>query len=224
MNESSKRMHPIRLVLLDEHTLWREGLSQQIANQPDMVVCESTAECECAVRVVESTPIDVAVIDADVNVAGFFPTVEAMRIRRRGIRVVMLLWPIRDRLILRARSANIDGIVCSMDSTTTFIEAIRAAHAGRRLYTRMVCERLARFNLDRTSSAKMSFDGPNITAREFEVMQYVVAGKTVKETAQELGLSPQTVDNHKARLMKKVGVHSGIELTRFALREGYASL
>ncbi|MEE9294101.1 MAG: response regulator transcription factor [Phycisphaerae bacterium] len=220
MTDSSRDHSSIGVVLIDEHELVRQGIAMQINAVPGMRVVASSADAVSVVREVAEAKPDVVLIDGDLEESCVFAAIRRLRAHWRGIPVILIVAKLRDCVIERAQSTGIDGIVTKRDSFRTVRASIEAAVAGRRLYSRQVMQRLAASQRCGSASARRSSGVGGLTPRELEVLHHLVAGRSVRHTAALLNLASPTVDNHKARLMKKLGVHTTVELTRYAIREG----
>lgn len=220
MTDSSRVDSSIGVVLIDEHELVRQGIAMQINAVPGMRVVASSADAVSVVREVAEAKPNVVLIDADLEKSCVFAAIRQLRAHWRGIPVILIVAKLRDCVIERAQSTGIDGIVTKRDSFRTVQAAIEAAIAGRRLYSHQVLQRLAASHRGGSASARRSSGVGGLTPRELEVLHHLVAGRSVRHTATMLNLASHTVDNHKARLMKKLGVHTTVELTRYAIREG----
>jgi DNA-binding NarL/FixJ family response regulator len=150
-----------------------------------------------------------------------FGLANRLRVSRPPLRIVLLVTEIPRDLRRRADIAGVNGIIALRDTTEAVVLAVRSALGGRQFISQTVLDWVA---ADIASSrGSVSAGAHRLTPREREVLQYLTDAKTVKETASILGLAVNTVDNHKTRLMKKLNVHSCVELTRLAIREGMIS-
>lgn len=208
------------VALIDDRTLDRQGIEAVINSQPDLTVVSSVSGFAGAVEVAPENCIDVALIDSEPRQCDVFRGIDSLRGRFPEIRIVLLMSNVRDGLITRAQNAKLDGIVSKFDPIDTILTALRTALRKRKYYSRPVCARLGVNSVAQIDEGPNSSRPPKLTRREYDVLHYVVDGRTVKETAAALGMAPQTVDNHKSRMMKKLSVHTSVQLTRYAIREG----
>ncbi len=210
----------IRVLLIDDQTLVREGLEMHISAEPSMEVVASVENCGDAIRLLRGDPPDIVLIEADIPCCDAMVTIGKFRDRWSGLRVVLMVTTLRDVLVSRAQSIAVDAIVTKYDSFSMVRSAILGAMQDRRVYSPLIWSRLGHSNTPGSRWPKTDTGPPKLTRREIEVLCRLAAGRTVKQTAEALGLAAPTIDNHKSRIMKKLDIHTGIELTRYAIREG----
>ena len=210
----------IRVLLIDDQTLVREGLEMHIRAEPSMEVVASVGNCDDAIKLLRRTPPDVVLIEADLVRFDALVIIGKLRDRWPGLRSVLLVSTVRDVLISRAQALAVDGIVTKYDSFSIVRSAILAAIQNRKVYSPLIWSRLARPGGSPARRATTDTTLAKLTRREIDVLYHLAAGCTVRQTAKALGLAVATIDNHKARIMKKLDIHTGVELTRYAIREG----
>ncbi len=204
-----------RVMFIEDQELVREGLAIQIAAQQDLCVVAAAATKQSALASIGSASPDVLLISTELVGEDAFAVLSFVRLIWPHIHALMLASAVRDGVVLRAMDFNVKGFVTKYDSFATLLRGIRSVAAGRRFYSSRIDARL-----DRIETRAALQGAVSLTRRELEVMIHLVAGCTVGETADQLGIARTTVDNHKTRLMRKVDVHSSVELTRYAIREG----
>jgi two-component system, NarL family, response regulator NreC len=211
----------IRVLIADDHGVVAEGLRHLIEAQQDMEVIACVHDGREAVRwTVEADP-DVVLMDiAMPELNG----TEAMRIiseRRPETRVVMLSMYSDPIHVCRALQAGAMGYVVKKSAAKEVVDAIRAAHAGRRYLS----GRLADGLIGQFASG-MGPEDPlqRLSSRERQVLQMLVEGRSVAEIAVTLSLSPKTVETYRARMMNKLDIHDLLSLVKFAIQHGIASL
>lgn len=212
-----------RVLLFDDQLLVRQGIALQIRAEPLLAVAAGVDRCDEALSLLKTAPPDVVLIGADLRESDAFVSLGKLRAHWPGLRSVLLTTIVRDAIISRAITFAVDAIVTRHDPFSSIRSAIHAVAGGRRMYSRQVWSHVARNGGALSSECAGGCKPPKLTRRESEVLRHLASGRTVKGTACALGLAAATVDNHKTRLMKKLNVHSGIELTRYAIREGLVS-
>ncbi len=208
----------IRIVLIDEQVMVREGMLLVLEAIPGMAVLDGVSSCKEALSLEPDTDPDVVIIDADGDEEDVFTSVRTLRCKWPRIRVIIVLRALRDAILARAPLSGVDGIVTTSDSVDTLHAAIEAVVQGRRFHSTSVWCRSVELASLGTSPQRSATSA--LTTREFQVLFHLAVGKTIKGTARAMGLSPRTIENHKSRVMKRLNIHSGIELVRFAAREG----
>jgi len=211
----------IRLVIVTRHQLDGDALAALFHAQPDFRVLCTTTDIKVASAVGRHRSPDVVLLDAGLLASGGLQGVASI-VEQLGATPILLL----DDEINQARLAAALTVphVGYFTRSAPFSELAQGVHSlvkGERVFDSLVQSRIHQtsqgwqFRHDQHRSPLA-----NLTPRELEVLRLIALGNTVKECAEILELSPSTVDNHKSRLMKKLGVHKSLDLTRLAIREG----
>lgn len=211
-------MAPIRVLVADDHGVVRDGLVRLLT---DGGVCEVVAEAadgaEAVARAEETRP-DVAVVDLSMPRLSGLEVVRRIHRELPATRVLVLSMHDEEEYVLQAVAAGAAGYVVKDSAASELLAAVRALHAGQGYFGPEPARALAeRFR--RPAGAPEDPYGA-LTPREREVFHLVVEGQTTKEVAKELGISVKTAENHRARLMEKLGVRNTAELVRYAAKKG----
>jgi DNA-binding NarL/FixJ family response regulator len=209
---------PIKVVLADDHAVMRDGLRLLLDAQPDLRVVGEAANGREAVRQISIHCPDVLIMDVAMADLNGIEATGQVRTKCPNIQVVMLSMYSTDEYIARALEAGAIGYVLKESAGSDVVEAVRAAHAGRQYFSPRVAEALASMpRLDANPLALLS-------AREREILQMMVEGRSSAQIAQILGLSPKTVETYRSRMMRKLGIHDLLGLVKFALQQGMVAL
>jgi DNA-binding NarL/FixJ family response regulator len=201
----------IRVMLVDDHVIVRQGLRVLLSTSPDLEVVAEASDGAEAVRMAESVRPDVVVMD--LSLPGLHGSEAIRRIKAStSVRVVVLSMHSEPEFVARAREAGCDGYVVKGVDVAELTRAIRGAYEGKPHYSAGV--RAA--DPGQTPSDPLS----RLSPREREVLQLIAEGNTNKEIAQRLGISVHTVNAHRVSLMSKLDIHDAQGITRFALRVG----
>jgi len=211
----------IRILLADDHRLMREGLRSLLEREPDMQVVAEAHDGRSALKLTGELAPSVVVMDVampDLNGA------EATRRLCRqypGVRVVALSMHADRRHVAHMLDAGASAYVlkdCAFEELAT---AIRTAADGHVYLSPRAAGVVVR-NFVRGGGASPGVG--RLTPREREVLQLLAEGNSTKQIALTLGVSVKTVETHRRNVMRKLGVRSVAELTKYALREGLTSL
>ena len=204
----------IRVVLVDDHQLFRDGIRALLSNQPDLEVVADADNAERAIAVIDATKPDVIVLDlAMPGVPGFTVLREVKRRALQG-RILVLTMHAGEAHVADAFAVGAAGYALKQQPADEVIDAIRAVHEGR-LYLAPTIPRAA---LEGARGGAAGGPGKlaELSAREREVFDLLVRNQSNKEVAETLGISVKTVETHRMSINRKLDVHSTAELIRFA--------
>jgi DNA-binding NarL/FixJ family response regulator len=206
----------IRLLIADDHPIVRAGLRRIAEEDRNFSVTAEAANGDEALAALGKVAVDVVLLDISMPGLPFTDTLHRMRELHPSVRVLVLSTHPEDQWAVRALRAGASGYLTKDHSPEQLLEAVRRVHRGGRYISPALAEKLA---------ARL---GPDIAAaphellsdREFEVLRRLGTGRSVKEVAAELDLSPKTVSTYRARLMEKMRFTSTSDLVRYAAQHG----
>jgi two-component system response regulator NreC len=210
----------IRILLVDDHKMFRAGIRALMSSQRDMEVVGEASTGEEALDLVSSLSPDVVLLD--IGLPGIGGVEVARRIHATHPEVHVLALTAHDRPeyffeILRAEAA---GYVLKEAAPSELFTAVRAAYRGEAYFYPTVARKLLNDYLRRVSAGdeRESYDG--LTPREREVLKLIAEGHSNRDIAERLVISVNTVEVHRARLMRKLDLHKRAELVKYAIRSG----
>ena len=211
----------IRIILVDDHALVREGIARLLDGQQDMRVIASFGAGRDAIRYAEREEADVAVLDVAMPDLNGIEVARGLQDAAPETRVVMLSMHSDIEYVHRALLAGAQGYVLKGCPGRVLLEAVRAVHAGRRF----ICEEVGPQALEQYARDRGISDPlERLSAREREVLQHTVEGRTIVETAERLQLSPKSVETYRSRLMAKLEIDDIPALVKFAIRYGITTV
>ena len=208
----------LRVLIADDHTLVRESLVSLLQAGGDVqVVAQAATGVETIEKAVATRP-DVVVTDLSMPGLGGIEVVRRQHEALPETRVLVLTMHQEDEYVLQAVRAGASGYLVKDSAAAELLAAVRSLHAGRGYFGPQASRALA----EQMQNPDRTVDDPygRLTAREREVFHLVVEGMTTKEIARRLDISVKTAENHRARVIAKVGVRNTAELVRYALRRG----
>jgi NarL family two-component system response regulator LiaR len=205
---------PIRVLVVDDHAVVREGLRTFLALQEGIEVVGEAADGAEAVDAVERLRPDVVLMDLVMPRLDGLAAMRALRERRTGARVVVLTSFLDDDKLLPALRAGAAGYLLKNAPPQEVARAVRAAHAGEALLDPVVAARL----VDALAEGKDPLD--RLTPREREVLELIGRGYPNKLIARELGLSEKTVKTHVGHVLAKLEVTDRTQAAVAAVRAG----
>jgi DNA-binding NarL/FixJ family response regulator len=209
---------PTRILLVDDHKLFREGIKLIVAPHPELVIVAEAASANEALSLLDHCDFDVLVVDVTLPGASGISLVRELR-RRRGHQTSMVVSMHDDtERVADALVAGATAYVLKSDGLETLLAGIRAAARSERFLSPAIDAQGVR-RLER-SSADGGVVGPldALTARERQVFELIVRDFSTTEIADELSISAKTVESHREHLFRKLAVHTICELVRFAAR------
>ena len=203
------------IMLVDDHAVVREGYRSVLQKQPGLQVVAEAGDGAEAYRLFKEVRPDVVIMDLAKPGIGGIETIRRIRQWDRGARILVFTMHQNVGFAVQAIRAGARGYVTKTSPPETLVRAVLDVLAGHIAVSPDIDHQLA---LGRLADAPVAADV--LTAREFEVLQMLLAEHTTQEIAEALHLSPKTVANLHSLIKDKLGVGSDIELVRLALRQG----
>ncbi len=209
----------IRVLVVDDHAILREGVRALLQLHPDIEVVGEAQDGTGAIEAVGRLDPDVVLMDiAMPGLGGIEATIELKKLGRRA--KVLILSQYEDReYVRRLLKAGVSGYVLKKSAGAELANAIRAVHRGGLVLDPEVARTaMAEANPAAGGGGVDPYDA--LTDREKQVLKLVAEGRSNKEVAEVLGISVKTAMSHREHVMEKLGVHNRTELVRFALKRG----
>jgi two-component system invasion response regulator UvrY len=210
----------IRVAIADDHPLVRNGLRQLLADDSSVTVVGEAGDGDETLALVRSALPDVLLLDITMPGAPFPDLLRHLRGAYPDVRLLVLTMHAEDQFAVRALKEGAAGYLTKERPPAEIVGAIRQVAAGGRYLTPSLAER--------ASAARDARAGllPHevVSSREYEVLCMIGAGKSVKQIATELQLSPKTVSTHRARLLRKMRLRTSADLIRYAVQHGLTAL
>ena len=213
----------MRILIADDHGIVREGLRVLIEKQPDMEVVGEAEDGQMAVELAEELLPDVVIMDITMpNLNGIEATRQIVE-KMPGVKVIALSIHSDRHFVVDMLKAGVSGYVLKSCLSDDLIRAIRTVMTANEIY---LSPRIAGIVVDDYISAAPS-EGLSIssvlTDKEHRVTQLLSEGKSTKEIALQLHVSPKTVDANRRQIMNKLNIHNVAKLTKYAIQHGLTS-
>lgn len=204
----------IRLLLVDDHTIFRQGLKRLLAEQEGFDVVAEASDASDALRRVREEEFDVALLDVNMPGRSGLEMLPSFKAERPSLPIVVLSMYPAEQYALRAFQAGAAGYVTKDMDAGDLIDSIRKVAKGGRYMTAAVVEQL----LDAKERATDVAAHKQLSSREYEIMLLIVRGTKLTDIGKQMFLSVKTVSTYRTRILKKLGVSSNTELARYALQ------
>ena len=207
-------------MVVDDHPMWREGVSRDLAAAGYQVVA-ATGEGRQAVRIAAAARPDVVVLDLQLPDMSGVDVIRGLLDAVPGLRVLMLSASGEQQSVLDAVKAGASGYLLKSAGLAEFLDAVRRTAAGDTVFTPglagLVLGEFRRLAVEPAADAGAA---PKLTERETEVLRLVAKGLSYRQIAERLVLSHRTVQNHVQNTLGKLQLHNRVELTRYAIEQG----
>jgi DNA-binding NarL/FixJ family response regulator len=206
-----------RVVIVDDHPMFRERLSELINHELDMEVCGEADDAQQAIRLIRDTSPNLAIVDITLKGSSGLELIKS--IKALSIVVPVLVLSMHDESLYaeRALRAGATGYITKNQATEEVLSAIRRVLAGEiYLSEKMTTVFLKSLSTVGTKSVARSLD--RLTDRELQVLEFVGRGYTTRAIADALKLGVATVDTYRARIKEKMNFRNAVELQHFAIR------
>lgn len=213
----------IRIIVVDDHTIMRDGLKSMLSRESDMEVVADTGDGRSAIDLARQLKPAVVLLDISMPEMNGIEAARRILSASRTTKVICLSMHSESRFVKAMLEAGAKGYVLKDDVTKELIEAIRRVALGGVYLSPAVAGGIVS-NLATESKARSRHVFEKLSDREREVLQLIAEGYSTKEAASRLNVSEKTVSAHREHIMAKLGIHNVVDLTRYALKEGITEL
>ena len=213
-------MEKIKIILVDDHQLVRDGIKSLLTNVPDISIIGEASGAAELFKELESLTPDLLIMDISL------PDVSGIEITRRlcsdspGIKILILSMYNNEEFIFNSLKAGAKGYLPKNTSRDELLEAIYTINRGEEFFGDSISKVMLKSYVKRATND----DDPDeknhavLTSREIEILKLYVEGMINKEISDKLDISIRTVETHKNHIMRKLGLKSTVELVKFAIR------
>lgn len=216
-------MGKLRLLLGDDHTLFRHGLLKILEERPDWtVVAEAGDGRECVRQALALKP-DVAILDIGMPLLNGIEATRQIVRRLEHIAVLVLSMHADEPYIMQALEAGAKGYLLKDSAGKDLLRGIEVVASGKPFFSPSVSQVLLDDYVRRLADAGVTDRYQTLSEREREVFQLIAEGHTNKSIADRLAVSPTTIETHRAHILRKLDIHNTAELVLYAVRRGIVS-
>jgi two-component system, NarL family, response regulator NreC len=208
-----------RVLIADDHGIVRQGLRALLEKSPDVSVVGEASDGREAVRLAGELRPNIVVMDIAMPMLNGVDATSQILSRDPEIKVIILSMHSDESYILRALSAGAKGYLLKDSAEGDILPAVQTVAKGRPYFSPVIASTLLDEYLQTMKKNKVRDSYDLLTEREKEVLQLLAEGKSNKEVASVLNLSPYTVDSHRTSLMQKLNLHNTAEIVLYAVRK-----
>lgn len=204
----------IRILLADDHVLFREGLKQILGKHKDLRVLDEAGSGTEALEKIYSKHYDVVILDISMPGRSGLDILGEIRKAHPDLPVLILSMHPEDQYAVRVLRAGAAGYLTKESAASELITAIHKVASGGRYISPSVAERLA----DAVKVDHQESPHQTLSNREYQVMRMLASGKTLKEIAEDLFLSEKTITTYRARILEKMKLRNNVDLSHYAIK------
>jgi two-component system invasion response regulator UvrY len=207
-----------RILIADDHAIFREGLKQILEDVPGMVVVDDASRGQEVLEKVAKNDYDLLLLDIAMPGLSGLETLKLLKGQKPKLRVLILSMYPEEQYAVRAIKAGASGYITKASASEELLEAIRKVSQGGRYISLSIAEKLL-FDLEPERPPH-----ERLSDREYQVLCMIARGKTVSEIALELFLSVKTVSTHRVHILEKMRMKNNAELTNYAIKHNLVSM
>jgi len=218
-----KRSHPIRIVIADDHPIFRDGLRRLLESESDMKVVGEACDGREAVKLATEIKPDILLLDLAMPHHTGLDALRDLNTSSAGaVRIILLTAAVEKKQMVEALQLGARGVVLKDSATQLLLKSIHAVMAGEYWVGRDSVSNLVQYlrNLMQSTNEETKQKKFGLTPRELEIVSAVVAGYANREIAEYFKISEDTVKHHLSNIFDKLGVSTRLELALFAVNQG----
>jgi DNA-binding NarL/FixJ family response regulator len=206
----------IRILIADDHPIFRDGLKSIIEEETDMVIEDEVSSGKEVLSLIVKKKYDVLLLDIDMPEMNGLAVLGHIKDMGVSLPVLMLSFYPESQYAVRSLKLGAKGYLTKDSASTDLVTALRSIAAGRRYITPLVADQLT----DYLDPDKSAHPHEQLSGREYEVFSLIINGHSVSEISELLHLSPKTVSTYKNRIFQKMNMENDSQLILYAAREG----
>jgi DNA-binding NarL/FixJ family response regulator len=217
-------METVSILIADDHAVVRRGLRALVETHPKWKVVSEASNGREAVEMATKARPNVAILDISMpELNGLDAAAQILKVSPQT-RILILTMHAAEELIEKTLGAGASGYILKSDAEKDLITAVEALLHRKTFFTHAASEVILSHLRERSGKKVVQSDGSRLSAREREIVQLLAEGNSNKQVAALLNISTRTVENHRAKVMEKLTLHSFSELVRYAVRNKLAEL
>ena len=204
----------IEMLIVDDHTIFRAGLTRLVSDEADIRVVGEVADGASALTAIRRRHYDVVVLDINMAGRNGLDTLTTIRAEQPELPIVMLSMYAAEQYAMLALRAGANAYLSKDAEPQEFLDAIRVAAGGERYLPSKAASRV----LMQLAQPSKRLPHETLTPREAQIMMLIVKGQSLTDIGGQICVSVKTVSSHRARLLSKLGLTSNAQLVQYAMR------
>jgi DNA-binding NarL/FixJ family response regulator len=219
-------MDKIKIILVDDHHLFREGIKALLSGYDDIEIIGEAADGKDLFSKLESLQPDIIIMDISLHGMSGIEITKKIYMDLPEIKVLILTMYNNEEFIFNSLKAGARGFLPKTTSRNEMLEAIHAINSGKVFFGQAINKIMLKSYVKRTTDEEKPKDKPSehLSAREMEILKLYMDGLINKEISDKLEISIRTVETHKNHIMKKLGLRSTVELVKYAIKNNIAEI
>jgi DNA-binding NarL/FixJ family response regulator len=217
---TERTMGYVRLLIADDHAIIRAGLRALLAREPGFEIVAEASDGREAIELAETQLPHVAILDISMPLLNGLEAARQISTKMHDIQLVMLTVHTDECYLLSALKAGAQGYVLKSSAEFEIVDAVRAVSCGKAYFSPKVSQMLADDYMRSLKSKEVDDAYEELTSRERQILQLLAEGKSNKDIANLLDLSPTTVMCHRQHVFQKLNFHTLADLILYAIRKG----
>lgn len=203
----------IRLIIADDHQLFREGLISLLQEDSEIKICGQAANGKELLLLLERHSADILLLDIEMPELDGFDTMRTLKKMKSDLKILVLTMHKSPQFIKNILKAGASGYLQKDAGKTKLLEAIKTVHTQGSFYTPEIGKLLM-------ESMKDDYTNTKISSRELEIIKHIADEFTTAEIAEKLCISPHTVESHRQNILLKLGLKNSAGLVKYAIHKG----
>jgi two-component system response regulator NreC len=217
-------MRKIKLLVADDHKIFRQGIKKLLEEEPDLQVAGEAADGRDAVKKATELKPDVILMDITMSTLNGLEATKQIKKVLPDVRVIMVTMHKNEEYVLQSFQAGASGYILKEGAVEELVSAIRSIHQDKSFLSPSISKTLISAYLRKMETGKTQTPFDLLTDREREVLQLIAEGYTNREVAKALFISVKTVEAHRAHIMQKLNIHDIAKLVKYAIQKGLVDL
>jgi DNA-binding NarL/FixJ family response regulator len=214
-------MHPVKIILADDHKLVRQGMRALLDAQPELEVIGEAGDGQEALKLIDTLSPDIAFLDVMMPNLNGIEVAKIVRERKSKTKLIFLSMHANATYVVRALQSGALAYLLKDSDFSEILQAIHNVLEGRRYLSAAIADEVFEMLLNSDVEKADSLD--ILSPREREILQLIAEGNTNASVAEKLSLSVRTVESHRAHIMAKLRFSSQADLVRYAMQQGLIS-